>query len=76
MTRSSLFVWMSVTLAASLLWSSQETDGELRARAARLHESAIVVDTHADLTPFIMKDTTPAEITDSGMAGDAYFQDI
>ncbi len=31
------------------------------------------MDTHADLTPFIMKDTKPAEITDSGMAGDAYF---
>ena len=73
MTRSSLFLWVSVTLAAAPLCSSQESDDELRARAARLHQSAIVVDTHTDLTPFIMKDTKPAEITDSGMAGNAYF---
>ncbi len=73
MTRSSLFLWVSVTLAVAPLCSSQESDDELRARAARLHQSAIVVDTHTDLTPFIMKDTKPAEITDSGMAGNANF---
>ncbi len=51
MTRPSLFVWVFVTLAAAPLCSSQESDDELRARAARLHKDAIVVDTHADLTP-------------------------
>jgi membrane dipeptidase len=49
-----------------------ETDAELRARAARLHRDAIVLDTHADLTPFIEKDTKPAEITDPGLAGPGY----
>ncbi len=49
-----------------------ETDAALRARAARLHREAIVLDTHADLTPFIQKDTKPAEITDPGLAGPGY----
>ena len=40
MTRSSFFVWVSVTLAAAPLFSSQESDDELRARAARLHRDA------------------------------------
>ena len=46
MTRTSLFVLVAVTLAVAPLLSSQESDDELRARAARLHRDAIVVDTH------------------------------
>lgn len=65
---------MAATLSLATGASSQprETDAQLRARAARLHREAIVLDTHADLTPFIEKDTKPAEITDSGMAGPGY----
>jgi membrane dipeptidase len=55
-----------------LLGSSQAPEDSLRARAERLHRDAIVLDTHADLTPFIQKDTRPAEITDENMAGPAY----
>jgi membrane dipeptidase len=44
----------------------------LRARAHRLHHEAIILDTHADLTPFLEMDTMPARITDPAMAGPAY----
>ena len=64
------FVTMFVAAAVGL--ASQTPDDELRARAERLHREAIVVDTHADLTPFIEKDTKPIEITDPGLSGDAY----
>ena len=60
------------SVLAALLLQGAEKD-ELRARAERLHREAIVIDTHADLTPFIMKDTKPPEITDPGMAGAGYF---
>jgi len=52
--------------------ASSQADEELRARAARIHRDAIVLDTHADLTPFIMIDTKPPEITDPGMSGPFY----
>ena len=64
--------FVSVVLVAAFSSSGQTTDDELRARAERLHREAIVLDTHADLTPFIEKDTKPVEITDPGLAGDAY----
>jgi len=65
---------LETLLATALLVASQGVaDDDLRQRAERLHRDAIVVDTHADLTPFIMKDTKPVEITDPGLAGDAYF---
>lgn len=41
-------------------------------RARRVHREAIVVDTHADLTPLIERDVRPAMIDDSGMAGPGY----
>jgi membrane dipeptidase len=47
-------------------------DDSLRARAHRLHRDAIVVDTHADLTPFIELDTRVPLIGVSGMAGMGY----
>ena len=47
-------------------------DDSLRARAHRLHRDAIVVDTHADLTPFIELDTRVPLIGDPGMAGKGY----
>ena len=60
-------------ILAAAVWSvSQATDDDLRARAERLHREAIVLDTHADLTPFIEKDTKPVEIVDPGLAGPAY----
>lgn len=41
-------------------------------RAHRVHRDAIVVDTHADLTPFLEKDTALPLIGDPGMAGPGY----
>ena len=63
---------VTMILAAAVWSASQAIDDELRARAERLHREAIVLDTHADLTPFIEKDTKPVEITDPGLAGPAY----
>ena len=62
----------SIPLAIALFAAPQASDEALRARAERIHREAIVVDTHADLTPFIEKDTKPVEITDRGLAGAAY----
>lgn len=69
-----LFAVAAVGFSAAASSRSQATraDTELHARAARLHREAIVLDTHADLTPFIEKDTKPAEITDPGLAGPGY----
>ena len=64
--------FISIVLAAAFSSSPQTTDHELRARAERLHREAIVLDTHADLTPFIEKDTKAVEITDPSLAGPAY----
>lgn len=44
----------------------------LLARAHRLHRAAIVIDTHADMTPLIERDVRPAAIDDPGMAGPGY----
>jgi membrane dipeptidase len=62
----------SIPLAIALFAAPQASDEALRARAERIHREAIVVDTHADLTPFLEKDTKPVEITDRGLAGPAY----
>ena len=63
---------LNLILAAVLGSAPQTRDDDLRARAERLHREAIVLDTHADLTPFIEKDTKPVEIVDPGLAGPAY----
>lgn len=65
--RTALFA--GVVLSIAPVQSAQD---DLRARAHRLHQRAIVLDTHADLTPFIEKDTQPALISDPGMAGPGY----
>jgi hypothetical protein len=44
----------------------------LTARAHRIHHDAIVVDSHADLTPFIELDTRLPQIGDPGLAGPGY----
>jgi membrane dipeptidase len=44
----------------------------LTAKAHRIHRDAIVVDTHADLTPFIELDTRLPQIGDPGLAGPGY----
>ncbi len=58
-------------LCGSLAGSAQSSD-PLRERAHRLHKEIIVLDTHADLTPFFEKETKPVLITDPGMAGPGY----
>ncbi len=52
--------------------TGQAPTDDLDARADELHRDAIVLDAHADLTPFIMKDTRPVAITDPGMSGPFY----
>ncbi len=64
--------FVTLILAAAVGSAAQSSEDELRARAERLHREAIVLDTHADLTPFIEKDTRLVEITDDGLAGAAY----
>jgi membrane dipeptidase len=44
----------------------------LKEKAHRLHRDALVLDTHADLTPFLELDTQVPLISDAGMAGPAY----
>lgn len=64
-----------VVAAAVLLWAilpSAQTADPVRERARTLHREILVLDTHADLTPFLEKDTMPARITDPGMAGPGY----
>ncbi|HAK55224.1 MAG: dipeptidase [Vicinamibacterales bacterium] len=61
-----------VLAAAPQQPAAADAEAALRARAERLHREAIVLDTHADLTPFIQKDTQPVRITDPGMAGPTY----
>ena len=63
---------MTVFLALLSALTAQASDDDLRARAEEIHRDAIVLDAHADLTPFIMKDTKPVEITDPGMSGAFY----
>ena len=64
---TSLALAVSAALAPPM--SGQDS---LRARARRLHHDAIVVDTHADLTPFIELDTRVPLIGDPGMSGRGY----
>jgi membrane dipeptidase len=47
-------------------------DDDLAARAHRVHGEAIVIDTHADLTPLIERDVRPAMIDDPGLPGPGY----
>jgi membrane dipeptidase len=58
-------------LSGSLAGSAQSSD-PVRGRAHRLHKEIIVLDTHADLTPFFEKETKPVLITDPGMGGSGY----
>lgn len=51
---------------------SAQTSDPVRERARALHREMLVLDTHADLTPFLEKDTMPVRITDPGMAGPGY----
>src|SRR5690349_8120002 len=66
---TALLLAASVALTATPPMSGQDA---LRARARRLHHDAIVVDTHADLTPFIELDTRVPLIGDPGMSGGGY----
>jgi membrane dipeptidase len=66
-----LVLGASAVFVGGLAALPQEQDA-LRRRAEALHRDAIVVDTHADLTPFLEKDTRPSSIEDAGMAGPAY----
>lgn len=64
-----------LVLAAGLglTWSSLDAGQDpLKEKAHRLHRDALVLDTHADLTPFLELDTRVPLISDPGMSGPAY----
>jgi membrane dipeptidase len=77
--RASLMTIARTTVVTALLVraigvvspAAQVTD-PVRERARRLHRDAIVIDAHADLTPFLEKDTQPVRITEPGMSGPGY----
>ena len=58
-------------LSVAILPSAQAPDA-VRERARVLHREILVLDSHADLAPFLEKDTMPVRITDPGMAGPGY----
>lgn len=62
---------LPVALTA-VAWPASQPADSLRDRARRLHQESVVIDAHADLTPFFEKDTMPVRITDPGMSGPAY----
>src|SRR5688572_21446270 len=70
MSRTSALVACCIASAAAFAASGAEDP--LREKARRVHRDAIVLDTHADMTPFFQMDTRPPEITDPGLAGPAY----
>ncbi len=70
MPRTSALVACCVASAAAFAASGAEDP--LREKARRVHRDAIVLDTHADMTPFFQMDTRPPDITDPGMAGPGY----
>ncbi len=61
-----------ITVSGTLTRPAPTPDDPLRERARRVHREALVLDAHADLTPFLEKDTMPVRITDAGMSGPAY----
>lgn len=71
-TTPSVLILATGLTGGLLAFSLQSRDDALRARAHRLHREAIVIDTHADLTPFIQKDTRLPRISDPDMTGPAY----
>jgi membrane dipeptidase len=58
-----------LALTLSSLHAGQDP---LKEKAHRLHRDALVLDTHADMTPFLELDTRVPLISDPGMAGPAY----
>lgn len=74
--RRAAFVLATLTLATCGTDNpearTQAPTEELRERARRLHQDILVLDTHADLTPLLEKDTEPALITAVGQAGPGY----
>ena len=71
--RVALVVLAALVVCSVGPWNSvRSADDELRQQARRLHREIIVLDTHADMTPFFQRDTKGPEITDPGMAGPGY----
>lgn len=63
---------VALVILTAVAWPSAQPQDALRERARRLHRDILVMDVHADLTPFLEKDTMPARITDPGLSGPAY----
>jgi membrane dipeptidase len=74
--RSAVAAVLAVTItalaASTLTLVRAQTVDPLVERARRLHRDAIVVDTHADMTPLVERDVLPAMIDDPGLAGPGY----
>jgi membrane dipeptidase len=71
MLRRAVPIAAAAFLSVAILPPAQAPDA-VRERARVLHREMLVLDTHADLTPFLEKDTMPVRITDPGMAGPGY----
>jgi membrane dipeptidase len=67
-------LFLSVVATGSLLGAGgiPQEESTLREQARRLHREVLVLDTHADLTPFLKKDTEPPLITEPDLSGPAY----
>jgi membrane dipeptidase len=72
MSRTSLFVAIAAVSTAAFAVSGRGAEDPLREKARRIHREAIVLDTHADMTPFFQMDTRPPDITDAGLSGPGY----
>lgn len=71
--RSTMILAVGIAVAACAAGEETPQGTEsLRERARRLHADMLVLDTHADLTPLLMKDVVPTLITDSGKSGPGY----
>lgn len=67
-----LMVTALLVAATLIAWPAAQAPDPLRARAHQLHREALVIDAHADLTPFLEKDTQPVRITDPDLSGPGY----
>ena len=67
---------VAIGLLAAASGSAVRISGQardpLREKAHALHQQILVLDTHADLAPFLEMDTMPALITDPRTAGRGY----
>ncbi len=72
LTHKMMVTALLVTTTGVVVWPAGQVADPVRERARQLHREALVMDVHADMAPFLEKDTQPARITDPGMSGPGY----